>query len=127
MSFQTLVCDATRKQQQDHLRPAAFMALLQGAGVCSFSVDVATLTTTYTGRKGESYAETGGAPRTVAATYSAEILDAAVRARARGELEPDAFLDRVAAAGILTYEVRIADRVIVYEGHGHSYAESLFR
>ena len=75
----------------------------------------------------ELVAHCGGTPRTVAATYSAEILDGAVRASARGELDREAFLDKLAAAGISTYEARLGDRVIVYEGHGQSYAESIYR
>ena len=39
----------------------------------------------------------------------------------------EAFLDKLAAAGISTYEARLGDRVIVYEGHGQSYAESIYR
>ena len=48
----------------------------------------------------------------MAATYSAEILDGAVRASARGELDREAFLDKLAAAGISTYEARLGDRVV---------------
>lgn len=127
MSFQNAISSARKAQQDGNLRNAAFTALLVQAGVESYTVNVATLATKYSGRKGESHSEAGGTPRTVAATYSAEILDGAVRASARGELDREAFLDKLAAAGISTYEARLGDRVIVYEGHGQSYAESIYR
>ncbi|MEK7470276.1 MAG: DUF1398 family protein [Planctomycetota bacterium] len=127
MNFSNAIVDAKKQQSAGNMRYTQFAALLWQAGVESYTVNVATHATTYAGRKGESHNEAGGTPRTVAAAYDSNILDAAVRASRRGELDDAAFMDKVAASGIATVEARIGDKVIIYAGHGSSYAEAITR
>jgi uncharacterized protein YbcV (DUF1398 family) len=127
MSFSNAIVDAKKRQSADNLRYTQFAALLWQAGVESYTVNVATLATKYSGRKGETHTESGGPPRTVAAEYNGEVLDAAVRASRRGEMDDTTFMDKLAASGVATFEARIGDKVIVYEGHGKSYAEAISR
>ncbi|KAF0245980.1 MAG: hypothetical protein FD180_1123 [Planctomycetota bacterium] len=127
MSFSNAIVDAKKRQSDSNLRYPAFVALLWQAGVESYTVNVASFATKYAGRKGESHSESGGAPRTVAGAYNGEVLDAAVRASRRGELDDAAFMDKLAASGIASFEARLGDKVIVYEGHGKSYAEAISR
>ena len=127
MNFADSISDAKRLQTEGKLRFSAYAALLVKAGVESFTVQVSTLATKFSGRKGERYEDRGGVPRSVAAAYDAKAIDAAVRMSQRGELENPAFMDRLAAAGVSSFETRLGDGVIVYEGHGSSYAEAISR
>jgi uncharacterized protein YbcV (DUF1398 family) len=127
MSFANEIVDARKRQSENNLRYPAFVALLWQAGVESYTVNVATLATKFAGRKGESHLEAGGPVRAIAGAYNSGALETAVRASQRGELETAAFMDRLAAAGVATFEARLGDRVIVYEGHGGSYAEAIPR
>ena len=127
MTFSNAIVDAKKQQSAGNMRYTQFAALLWQAGVESYTVNVATLATKYSGRKGETHSEAGGTPRAVAAAYDSAILDAAVRASRRGEMDDATFLDKLAASGIATFEARIGDKVIVYEGHGKSYSEAITR
>jgi uncharacterized protein YbcV (DUF1398 family) len=127
MDFEHAIRDAKRRANEGKFRYPAYATLLVGAGVSSYTVDVATRQTEYFGKKGEKHTETGGTQRAIAATYDASALDAAIKLSQRGEIEYPEFMDKLAAAGVATYEARVGERVVVYEGHGKQFMEAIPR
>lgn len=125
MGFEQDIRAAKRRASSGRFRYPAYASLLANAGVASYTVDVATRKTEYFGSKGERHGEAGGTARVVAAAWDGTALHEAIRASQRGELEYPAFMDRLAAAGIASYEARVRDRVVVYEGHGQTFTEAI--
>lgn len=63
-------------------------------------------------------------PQAIGATFSAEGVEAAVRASQRGEIKYAEFLSRSMAAGCVGYFVQIAGRQVLYFGrNGETYVE----
>lgn len=125
MGFEHDIRAAKRRANSEGLRYPAYASLLAGAGVRSYTVNVATRETEYFGSNGERHSEIGGTTRLIALACDSDALHAAIRGSQRGEIEYPEFMDRLAAAGIATYEAKVCDHVVVYEGHGFSYTGAI--
>jgi uncharacterized protein YbcV (DUF1398 family) len=101
------------------------VARLAGAGVASYTADLATLRKTYYGQ-GSSHDEAmplGDSPA-IAPVFDAQAVSASVKAIQRGEVGYAEFLRRIMRAGCSHYEVFFVGRKAMYFGRdGEFYTE----
>lgn len=99
---------------------------LHGAGVKSYTADLAKLRNTYYGPDGEAYDEAlplRDSPA-IAAEFDAAGVAASVKSIQRAEIGYDEFLRRIMGAGCSHYEVFLAGRKAMYFGRdGDFYTE----
>jgi uncharacterized protein YbcV (DUF1398 family) len=91
---------------------------LVGAGVRSYTADLATLRNTYYGSDGEAYDEPlplkdGPA---IAAKFDQPAVAASIKSIQKGEVGYAEFLRRIMKSGCSHYEVFIAGRKVMYFG-----------
>ncbi len=86
-------------------------------GVERYHTDYSRHETTFYLPDGDSHVVKGEhLPSAIGATFSAEGVEAAVRASQRGEIKYVQFLERSMAAGCVGYFVQIAGRQVLYFG-----------
>jgi uncharacterized protein YbcV (DUF1398 family) len=99
---------------------------LVGAGVKSYTADLAKLRNTYYGSGGEAYDEAlplQGSPA-IAPEFDSAAVAATVKSIQRGEIGYAEFLRRIMMSGCSHYEVFIAGRKAMYFGRdGDFYTE----
>lgn len=101
------------------------IARLVGIGTERYRTDLCRSEHTYYFPDGAALvAPLGEAPGPIAATFSADGVEAAVRASQRGEIRYSEFLQRIRAAGCVEYVVHLTGRRVCYFGrHGDVHHE----
>jgi len=94
------------------------IANLIGAGVCSYTADLAARRNTYYGTAGESFDEPLPlmASPPIAAAFDKDAVAATVGAIQQGRIGYAEFLVKIMAAGCASYSVFIGGRKVMYFG-----------
>jgi uncharacterized protein YbcV (DUF1398 family) len=101
-----------------------FIDLLLEAGVLFYNVDVAAGRVTFYGPYNQAHVEQSpGTSSGPAGAYDEEALKKAIADAQKEFIDHPTFLQRAHAAGILTYEVNLRKRRIVYQGQSMAYKE----
>jgi uncharacterized protein YbcV (DUF1398 family) len=124
-SIITLVREVTQASDEERITFPEVLARLMGAGVERYHADLQRWEKTYYLPSGEAQTvPCHGERADAAALFSAEGVEAAVRASQRGEIGYREFCRRALAAGCVGYLVSLAGRRVVYHGRtGEAHVE----
>lgn len=106
------------------IKYSQFIDRLLEAGINRYAVEVASHRTTYYGGAGEAYVIQGPIVSEAGpGRFGETALRSAIADAQKAVIDYPTFLKRIYNAGIVSYEVNIRDRKIVYRGEAQSYKE----
>lgn len=118
--------ECSRRSAEESITFPEVVQKLIAAGVESYYADLRQHRKTYYMPDGAAHTvqDDGLQPHSVAAEFSADAVQAAVKRIQRGEILYREFLRQIMAAGTAAYSVYISGRRAIYTGRkGDSYAE----
>jgi uncharacterized protein YbcV (DUF1398 family) len=111
-----VVHEATRASLEQRARFPQVVAMLRDAGIERYHADLVAGTRTYYSAAGAVATVAAGHPATPASTFHGAVVEAAVHATQRDEIQYLEFCDRIAAAGCVGYLVSLAGARALYYG-----------
>lgn len=125
-SFVEGIAGANARARAREVTYPQLVDLFEAAGVTGYKVEVAAHRITYFGGGGEAHTIQGPAVSAPGpGSYNEDAVLAAIKDAQDGRIDYLGFLARIYGAGIVSYDVNVRSRKIVYQGREFSHGEDI--